>query len=185
MQSEHIEAWFIARTKPQRETYATRNLELRHLEVFLPRIIELDYDNRTATQRRPEPLFPGYLFVRMKFPLDYYRVIWSPGIRDLVSLGHGPVPICERVVQEVRYRCDGSGVVRVSPEPWTPGDRVEIQSGPLKGLLATVLTVMPRRRRIKLLIDFLSQQSPVEMPLAALKPSHRPGSRPAGGYSHR
>jgi transcriptional antiterminator RfaH len=163
-----IVAWFIARTKPQREAYAQENLELRRLEVFLPRVIEVDFENRSLGRRRPAPLFPAYLFVRMNFPLDYYRVIWTPGVRDLVALGNGPIPVGEAVVEAIRCRCDPNGVVRLPPAPWSPGDRVEIPSGPFAGLLATVVAVMPRRRRIKLLIDFLAQQTPVEMPLAAL-----------------
>lgn len=164
-------AWFIARTKPHRETYAQENLEIRRLDVFLPRVVEVDFENRDIVRRRPAPLFPGYLFVKMNFPLDYYRVIWTPGVRDLVALGNGPIPIGEAVVESIRCRCDTSGVVRLSPVSWSPGDRVEIPTGPFAGLLATVVSVMPRRRRVKLLIDFLAQQTPVEMPLAKLKVS--------------
>ncbi len=177
-----IRAWFIVRTKPQRETYAQQNLVLRRLDVFLPRVIELDYGNTELPTTRPCPLFPGYLFLRMTFPLDYYRVIWTPGVRDFVSLGAGPIPVGDDIVEGIRCRCDTSGVVRMPGARWSPGDRLEIPTGPFAGLLATVVTVMPRRRRIKLLIDFLSQQTPVEMSLAALRPGRathlRPVARP-------
>jgi transcriptional antiterminator RfaH len=182
-----IVAWFIARTKAQREVYAQENLEIRRLDVFLPRVIEVDFENRNIPRRRPAPLFPGYLFVKMNFPLDYYRVIWTPGVRDLVALGSGPVPIGDAVVESIRCRCDNSGVVRLPPAPWSPGDRVEIPSGPFAGLLATVVSVMPRRRRVKLLIDFLAQQTPVEMPLTALKVSRMAMAtvRPGGAVQAR
>jgi transcriptional antiterminator RfaH len=182
-----IVAWFIARTKAQREAYAQENLEIRRLDVFLPRVIEVDFENRNIARRRPAPLFPGYLFIRMNFPLDYYRVIWTPGVRDLVALGSGPVPIGDAVVESIRCRCDNSGVVRLPPAPWSPGDRVEIPSGPFAGLLATVVSVMPRRRRVKLLIDFLAQQTPVEMPLAALRVSRMAmaAARPGGSVQAR
>jgi transcriptional antiterminator RfaH len=174
-----IVAWFIVRSKPQRETYAKQNLEIRGLEVFLPRVLEVDCDGQEFRPRRPSSLFPGYMFVRMSFPVDYYRVIWTPGVRDLVALGSGPIPVAEAVVEGIRCRCDTSGIVRLRPAPWHPGDRVEIPTGPFAGLLATVVTVMPRRRRIKLLIDFLAQQTPVEMPLTALKAP--PGGVPRVG----
>lgn len=161
-------AWFIVRAKAKREAYAKNNLELRHLTVFLPRITELDYDGANISKRAPAPLFPGYLFVRMYLHLDYYRVIWAPGVRDIVSLGNGPVPLPDRAVEEIRARCDTSGIVRVPPASWRPGDRVEIPKGPFAGLLATVVTVMPSRRRIRLLINFLARQTCVEMPLLAL-----------------
>lgn len=162
------DAWFVVRTKTQQEAYAQTSLELRQLRVFLPRIIELTHTGESVSKRRPAPLFPGYLFVRMLFPVDYHRVIWSPGVRDLVSIGTGPVPIGEHVIEEIRLRCDARGVVSIAPAPWCPGDRVEIPKGPFAGLLATVVTVMPRRRRIKLLIDFLARQTAIEMPMSSL-----------------
>jgi len=163
-----VDAWFVVRTKTQREAYAQSSLELRQVTVFLPRIVELGYGGEPGRKRRPAPLFPGYLFVRMQFPVDYHRVIWAPGVRDVVSIGTGPVPIHDRVVQEIRSRCDDAGVVSIAPRPWRAGDRVEIPKGPFAGLLATVVTVMPRRRRIKLLVDFLARQTAVEMPISAL-----------------
>jgi transcription antitermination factor NusG len=108
-------------------------------------------------------------------------------VRDLVALGSGPIPVGEAVVESIRCRCDASGVVRLPPVSWSPGDRVEIPRGPFAGLLATVVSVMPRRQRIKLLIDFLAQQTPVEMPLAALKVSRMAmgTTRPGGSAQAR
>ena len=90
---EPTPAWFIVRAKPKQEGYAQTNLAMRHLPVFLPRIIELGYDGSEAPRRKPAALFPGYLFVRLQLPDDYYRVIWTPGVKDLVALGGGPVPV--------------------------------------------------------------------------------------------
>jgi transcriptional antiterminator RfaH len=163
-----VDAWFVVRTKTQREAYAQTSLELRQVKVFLPRILELGHGGEPGPKRRAAPLFPGYLFVRMQFPIDYHRVIWAPGVRDVVSIGSGPVPIHDRVIEEIRGRCDDAGVVSIVPHPWRPGDRVEIPKGPFAGLLATVVTVMTRRRRIKLLVDFLARQTAVEMPIASL-----------------
>jgi transcriptional antiterminator RfaH len=166
---EQAPAWFIVRAKPKQEGYAQSNLGMRHVPVFLPRIIELGYDGVEVSRRKPAPLFPGYLFVRLQLPDDYYRVIWTPGVRDLVSLGSGPVPVPDGAIREIRTRCDASGVVRVAPTAWRAGDRVEIPAGPFEGLVATVVTVMPSRQRIKLLIDFLARQTCVEMPLGGLQ----------------
>jgi transcription antitermination factor NusG len=121
--------------------------------------------------RQPAPLFPGYLFVNVDLAAEYHHVIWAPGVRDLVTLGGAPVPLDELVVEQIRLRCDEQGVVHVSPTPLNRGDRVEIAEGPFAGLLATVETVMPRQRRIKLLVEFLARQTCVDLPLAAVKES--------------
>jgi transcriptional antiterminator RfaH len=161
-------AWFVARTKPNREDYAERTLRLRRIDVFLPRIVEVT-PAALGRPRTPAPLFPGYLFVRMDLFAEWQRVIWAPGVRDLVCLGGGPVPIEDAVIDRLKERCDEQGVAYVSPAMWSRGDRVEIADGPFAGLLATVETVMPQRRRIKLLIEFLARQTSVDLPLTAIK----------------
>jgi len=178
-------AWFVARTKPNREDYAVRTLGLRAVTVFMPRIIEAECYLPAAGFRQPAPLFPGYLFVNVDIASEYHQVIWAPGIRDLVSLGGAPVPVDDLVVEQLRLRCDERGVVHVSPTPLNRGDRVEIAAGPFAGLLATVETVMPRQRRIRLLIEFLARQTCVDLPLAAIKESRPSWTRFAKESSAR
>ena len=164
-------AWFVARTKSNREDYAVRTLGLRGVTVFMPRIVEAECYLPAVGFRQPAPLFPGYLFVNVDLASEYHQVIWAPGVRDLVNLGGAPVPVDDLVVDQLRLRCDEQGVVHVSPTPLNRGDRVEIAEGPFAGLLATVETVMPRQRRIKLLVEFLARQTCVDLPLAAVKES--------------
>jgi transcription antitermination factor NusG len=135
-------AWFVARTKPNREDYAERTLRLRQVDVFLPRIVEMGLD--AAGRPRPAaPLFPGYLFVHIDLFAEWQRVIWAPGIRDLVCLGGGPIPIDDGVLERLKMRCDERGVAYVAPATWKHGDRVEI--------------------------DFLARQTSVDLPLNAIK----------------
>ena len=89
-------AWFVARTKPNREDLAHRSLGIRGIDVFLPRIVEDEQYASLFPRLQPAPLFPGYLFVRMDLAADFPRVIWAPGIRELLCLGGGPVPVDDR-----------------------------------------------------------------------------------------
>ena len=57
--------------------------------------------------------------------------------------------------------------------------------GPFAGLLATVETVMPRQRRIRLLVEFLARQTCVDLPLAAVRESRPSWSRIAKETSVR
>ena len=178
-------AWFVARTKPNREDYAVRTLGLRGVSVFMPRIVEAECYLPAVGFRQPAPLFPGYLFVNVDLALEYHQVIWAPGVRDLVNLGGAPVPVDEHIIDQIRLRCDEQGVVHLSPTPLNRGDRVEIAAGPFAGLLATVETVMPRQRRIKLLVEFLARQTSVDLPLAAVKESRPSWARFAKETSAR
>ena len=178
-------AWFVARTKPNREDYAVRTLGLRGVAVFMPRIVEADCYLPAVGFRQPAPLFPGYLFVNVDLAAEYHQVIWAPGVRDLVQLGGVPVPVDDHIIDRIRLRCDADGIVHVSPTPLNRGDRVEIAEGPFAGLLATVETVMPRQRRIRLLIEFLARQTCVDLPLAAVRESRPSWARFARETSGR
>src|SRR3989442_11773906 len=72
--------WYVVRSKARKEDYAVQQLERRGVRVFLPRILEWGRDEVA-------PLFPGYLFVCIALLEQYYRVVWTPGVRSFVAFG--------------------------------------------------------------------------------------------------
>src|SRR5439155_389708 len=78
--------WYVVRSKARKEDYAVRQLERRGVQVFLPRILEWGRDEVA-------PLFPGYLFVCIALLEQYYRVVWTPGVRSFVAFGATPTPL--------------------------------------------------------------------------------------------
>src|SRR5215471_12244041 len=84
--------WYVVRTKTRKEDYAVQQLEHRGVAVFLPRILEYGRDEIT-------PLFPGYLFVHIALLEQYYRVVWTPGVRGFVSFGPTPTPVQDSVIR--------------------------------------------------------------------------------------
>src|ERR1041384_726342 len=82
--------WFVVRTKARKEDYAVQQLERRDVVAFLPRIVEYGRD-------QVAPLFPGYLFVHIALSQQYYRVVWTPGVRSFVAFGAVPTPVQESV----------------------------------------------------------------------------------------
>src|SRR5882672_10510728 len=83
--------WYVVRTKTRKEDYAVQQLERRGVAVFLPRILEYGRDVIA-------PLFPGYLFVHIVLLEEYYRVVWSPGVRTFVAFGPTPTPVQDSVI---------------------------------------------------------------------------------------
>src|SRR5436305_15274565 len=77
--------WYVARSKTRKEDYAVQQLERRGVRVFLPRILEWGRDEVA-------PLFPGYLFVCIALLEQYYRVVWTPGVRSFAAFGATPTP---------------------------------------------------------------------------------------------
>src|SRR6185369_13058497 len=115
--------WFVVRTKARKEAVALAQLEQRKVAVFLPRILEYGRDQIA-------PLFPGYLFVRISLFDQYYRVVWTPGVRNFVAFGRLPTPIPESAIYLIASSAGEEGIIRPLA-PFKPGDRVQITNGPL------------------------------------------------------
>ena len=122
--------WSVARTQPQREAYAGQGLDAAGFEVLLPRI---------ATKRSTEPLFRGYLFLRI---VDRWRAAEATfGVLALIQFGEAPAKVPDREIEALRSRMDAVGVIRLPPEPppatrraIAPGARVRITAGPFGGM---------------------------------------------------
>ena len=149
--------WFVVRTKARKEDYAAQQLERRGVPAFLPRIVEY-------RREQISPLFPCYLFVHIALPEQYYRVVWTPGVRMFVAFGAVPTPVGERVIQLIAASADDSGLIRPRPR-FNAGDRVQIRSGPLAGLIAIIEGPCSHRGRVSILLDFLRQGARVEVPV--------------------
>jgi transcriptional antiterminator RfaH len=147
----------VVRTKARKEDFAVLQLERRGVAVFLPRILEFGRDEIA-------PLFPGYLFVHVALLEQYYRVIWSPGVRTFVAFGPTPTPVQDSVIRFIVASAGEGGVIR-PVAPFKAGDRVQIRSGPLAGLMAIVQRPCSGRGRVQILLDFLRQGTTVEVPV--------------------
>ena len=152
--------WFVVRTKAKKETYAVQQLERRGVQVFLPRILEF-------RREQIAPLFPSYLFVHIVLFEQYYRVVWAPGVRNFVAFGSVPLPVPGTVIDLIHTSAGDGGIIRPL-SPFHPGDRVEIRSGPLAGLVAIVERPCSQRGRVKVLLDFLRQGISAELPVGAV-----------------
>jgi transcriptional antiterminator RfaH len=149
--------WYVVRSKARKEDYAVQQLERRGVQVFMPRILEWGHDEVA-------PLFPGYLFVHIALLAQYYRVVWSPGVRSFVAFGPTPTPVQESVIRFIAASAGEGGVIRPLA-PFKAGDRVQIRSGPLAGLMAVVQRPCSGQGRVQILLDFLRQGATVELPV--------------------
>src|SRR6266852_6095119 len=91
--------WYVVRAKARKEDYAVQELERRGVAVFMPRILEWGRDEVA-------PLFPGYLFVHIVLIEQYYRVVWTPGVRSFVAFGAVPTPVQGSVIYLIAANAD-------------------------------------------------------------------------------
>ena len=153
--------WYVIYTKPQKEELAQFHLKLRNLEPFFPRIRLPVFSRR---QKLIVPLFPNYLFVRVDFASEFERARWAPGVKCFVSFNDNPVPVEDGVVEYLASRGDSSGLIVARPDIRS-GQEVRICSGPFEGLLGTVEQIPDAKGRVKILMQLLSRQMRVEVPV--------------------
>lgn len=156
--------WYVMWTKPHRESRVTAHLSARipQVGVFLPRI---EVVRKRAGRRIAalEPLFPGYVFLRMpRSPSVWHAVCWTPGARRILSTGEQAVEMPDEFVHRIRERCEPLGFVRIGQDP-SPGDRVRIKTGSFAGLEGIFERRTSRRDRVRVLLQILGSMASLEI----------------------
>lgn len=150
--------WWCLHTKPRQEKATARDLREQGVVYYLPQVVK---ESRTPQGRKLQsitPLFPGYIF-------QY----GSPADRLAALRGNRLVNILEVVDQEdlVRdlrqiHQMLGSGLT-VSAEPTMPvGTRVRIATGPLTGMIGTVIR-RGKRDQFVAVVQFLGRGATVDL----------------------
>lgn len=187
-------AWFCVRSQPKHEHIATASLRLLEgVEVFCPRI-----RMRKVTRRGPvwfnEALFPNYVFARFDLRAHLHQVRHSMGVSGVVHFGDRWPTVAEREIEALRQCLDGE--VKSEPEQLFPGDEVTLVAKAFYGVPATVLTAMPGKQRVRVLLDILGRTTVMEVASDAVVPvwrnpasfqaaAARSGARPATGQFGR
>jgi transcription termination/antitermination protein NusG len=135
--------WFAIRVKSNCEKTVSALLRGKGLEEFAP-----TYRSRRQWSDRVKtvdvPLFPGYLFCR----LDLNRrlpLLTTPGFLYLVGKGKSPEPVDEREILAIQSIMR-SGVPAL---PWPSivvGQKIRVESGPLRGIEGVVARISGQNR---------------------------------------
>lgn len=142
--------WLVATTHANSEATARTNLERQGYSVYLPMIRK-----RRSHARKVEmvlrPLFPGYIFIDLALRHGQWRPIQSTvGVRNLVRFGEEPASIDAGFVAGLKAREEDGAITRPAT-PFTVGQDVRIEGGPLDGLLARILSLEDKDRVLVLL----------------------------------
>jgi len=151
--------WYVVYSKRYREDFVQYHLQRRQVEVFFP---QLQLPSPAARARHRVPLFPNYLFVRLDLPREYSAVLWCPGVRCLVSFNGVPAPLDDSVVEFLRQRADGQGVVSMARE-FAVGQEVRVSTGSLEGLTGIIQDPPDGKGRVRILMKLLNRELRVQL----------------------
>jgi len=151
--------WFALRVKPNFEKRVASALRGKGFEELLPL-----YRSKRQWSDRVKvmdlPLFPGYLFCRLDLAARL-PLVTTPGFLYIVGVGKNPQPIDEAEILAIQ------SVMRsgVPVTPWPSlvvGQKVQLQHGPLRGLVG-VLTKIANQQRLYVSVTLLKRSISVEV----------------------
>jgi transcriptional antiterminator RfaH len=87
---------------------------------------------------------------------------YTNGISSLVQFGGRTVPVGDDVIAELQGHFADNEPVPVA-EKLRPGSEVVVARGAFEGMRASVLRVLPARRRVEVLLDILGRPTAVEV----------------------
>jgi transcription antitermination factor NusG len=155
--------WFVLHTRSRQEKAVAADLMAMRIPHFLPLIQQVRYYGKRKF-KVDAPLFPGYVFLRgsreQAFEVDRHK-----RIANIIT-----VPNQGRIDWELRnIRLALENQAPLDPYPYLKkGVRVEVRSGPFRGLQG-VIEDRTRDDRLILTVDMLGRAVSVELDGAILE----------------
>jgi len=127
---ESASCWLAAYTRARHESAVAEQFRQKGLEAFF--LTYTRYNHWSDRVKRVDsPLFPGYVFVRVKDE-ERVRVIQTVGVVSIVSSAGRPVPLQDTEVEKLRF-CTAH-TQDIEPHVYLKlGQQVRVKHGPFAG----------------------------------------------------
>jgi transcriptional antiterminator RfaH len=154
-------AWYIVYGKPQKEELARFHLKQKAVPAFYPRLLLPKFSRK---RKRVVPLFPNYLFVNIRLATEYYRVLWTPGVKCFVSFNDIPVPLDDGIVEHLMQQANSEGIIAAHTD-LKVGQEIQVSGGAFDGLMGKLLAAPDGKGRVTVLMSLLNRDIKVELPV--------------------
>lgn len=149
--------WYSVYVKSHHERKVASLLAGRQLSVFLP-TVRVKSRRVDRDQLIDKVLFPGYVFVEANLSdgISRLKVKKTPGVLHFVGYGNEPTAIPHEQIESLQIAVDSE--LRIDPYPYLQeGQRVEVVSGPFKGMIGILVEKQLAKQRLVLSIDLMRQ----------------------------
>jgi transcription antitermination factor NusG len=155
--------WYVAHTRPRCEKKLAEYCERQGFKVTFPLYRSVKkYNRKTVTFEKP--LFPNYVFLQLE-PPQRQKVFQSDFVANLLDVPDQQT--FEQQLGDILLSLETGMEILLAPEI-TPGARVKITAGPLRGLEGFVET-RSGVTYVQLRLDFIAQGVSVKVEAADLE----------------
>jgi len=160
-------AWYLIYTRPRHERKVSESLSEDGIDNFLPTIKQL----RNWSDRKKyidSPLFPSYIFVRLRNVAEYYNSLKAEGALYYVKFGSSISRVSESVIDGIRMLLDTGAPVEVSSQCFQPSQQLIISDGPFTGMSCEVVE-FKGKEKILVRVNLLRQNLLATLPVRYMK----------------
>lgn len=159
-------AWYLIYTRIRYERKVVNELKKRDIEFYWPTRQSLrEWRNRRKLVE--QPLFPSYVFVRLKSMEDYYVGLKIEGTMFYVKSGKDVVVVDEKIITNLKMVVGNVPDIEVTAESFRPGQKVVIKEGALCGMTCEVVQYQ-KKERIIVRLNMLNRNILIDVPESQL-----------------
>ena len=136
--------WYPVYTHPRAEKKAFDALVNKGIEAYLPlrRQLKQWSDRKKWVD---EPFIKSYLFVRID-EHEQTEVLMTKGISRFIYFGGRIAAMPDRQVDDLRLLMTSSLELEVTEENLSPGEKIIIKAGPLKGMTGEIISYRSQKQ---------------------------------------
>lgn len=127
------ESWYLLQSKRQQHTRAIKNLVAMQHECFSPNITVTKYKKSIAGSY-VEPLFPGYIFVKLGMECNWMAISSTRGVSKIVRFGTYPIKVNNEIIEAIKKRLPQYEATVQNKNALKKGDVVRIKGDNFIGL---------------------------------------------------
>ena len=162
--------WHVLHAAPNCEAQVCKYLGLHDIEGYAP---QFPPPARTkpgsVRDRQSRWVFPGYVFFKPQEGFSRWDLIrWAPGVRRMLDQDGAPATVGDSVIGHIRWRLAERELIPLRASLYK-GQRVVIQSGPLRMVDAIFERNLDASQRVQVLVQILGRPLSVELDAAIVR----------------
>ena len=176
-ENERNAYWYAVYVRSRYEKKVNRVFIENSIESFLP-LLETWRQWSDRKKKVSEPLFRGYVFVRIDMKSEHVKVLDTDGVVKFIGIGRTPSVISDRDIDWIRKLVREPDAVKGAVNMRPPGQKVKVTAGPFKDLEGVVVKT-GRESRLVVYFDRIMQGIEVSIFPELLVPLHTAELKPA------